>query len=389
MAYLSRDIIAGFDKYKYNAIDTSPLSTYVCHPFWNWFVQFYPRWFAPNAITLAGYLLLVLQFVVLTYYDMHFYASDDSHPEVPPCPNWIWLFSAMCMFWAHTLDGTDGKQARRVGCCSPMGELFDHGLDSWATLWMPVCMFSMFGRSVLPVERIYLVLIGVMVTFIFSHWEKYNTGILYLPWSYDMSQLGLVTVYGIGFIYGYKLWKSDVPFFGIPFGELFEIFMQLSVWCVSLPVSVWNVYKSYKNKTGKRLSLYENLRPFCPVLWEFALFMIWTRWSSFEILRRQPRLYFVASGTVFSNIACRLIVSGMSNTRCQAFNWLLVPLLAIVIGVLTLNLGIIEVYLLWAYTIFAVAAHVHYGISVVQQLADHFNIYVFSVEKPPPRKKSD
>ena len=25
--------------------------------------------------------------------------------------------------------------------------------------------------------------------FYFTHWEKYNTGILYLPWGYDLSQL--------------------------------------------------------------------------------------------------------------------------------------------------------------------------------------------------------
>jgi len=55
----------------------------------------------------------------------------------------------------------------------------------------------------------------------------------------------------------------------------------------------------------------------------------------------------------------------MSNTRCPSFNWLLIPLCAIVVGVLTMRLGVIEVYLLFAYTIFVVAAHVHYGIRVV------------------------
>ena len=55
----------------------------------------------------------------------------------------------------------------------------------------------------------------------------------------------------------------------------------------------------------------------------------------------------------------------MSNTRCQTFNWLLIPLFAIVVGVLTMRLGVIELYLLFAYTIFVVAAHIHYGIRVV------------------------
>ena len=29
----------------------------------------------------------------------------------------------------------------------------------------------------------------ILGTFIVSHWEKYNTGILFLPWSYDLAQL--------------------------------------------------------------------------------------------------------------------------------------------------------------------------------------------------------
>lgn len=62
---------------------------------------------------------------------------------------------------------------------------------------------------------------------------------------------------------------------------------------------------------------------------------------------------------------CRCVVNGMSNTRCQAFNWLVIPLAAIVIGILTMRLGVIEMYLLFAYTIFVVAAHIHYGICVV------------------------
>ena len=55
----------------------------------------------------------------------------------------------------------------------------------------------------------------------------------------------------------------------------------------------------------------------------------------------------------------------MSNTSCQTFNWLLIPLAAIVTGVLTIPLGIIELYMLWAFTIFVTAAHIHYGICVV------------------------
>lgn len=49
----------------------------------------------------------------------------------------------------------------------------------------------MFGRveHSISVLRLYFCLINVLFTFLSSHWEKYNTGILFLPWGYDVSQL--------------------------------------------------------------------------------------------------------------------------------------------------------------------------------------------------------
>ncbi|CAH6786891.1 Selenoi [Phodopus roborovskii] len=37
--YVSPEQLAGFDKYKYSALDTNPLSLYIMHPFWNTIVK--------------------------------------------------------------------------------------------------------------------------------------------------------------------------------------------------------------------------------------------------------------------------------------------------------------------------------------------------------------
>lgn len=92
--------------------------------------------------------------------------------------------------WSIILDGIDGKQARRTGTSGPLGELFDHGLDSWTTFFIPACIWSIFGRadySISPL-RFYFILWNVLSCFYTSHWEKYLTKILFLPWGYDISQ---------------------------------------------------------------------------------------------------------------------------------------------------------------------------------------------------------
>lgn len=96
------------------------------------------------------------------------------------------------------VDGIDGKQARRTGSSGPLGELFDHGLDSYTAALIPLMMFSIFGCSeglTIGPLRMFFVLWNVLVNFHLSHWEKYNTGLLFLPWGYDLSMWMTVGVF--------------------------------------------------------------------------------------------------------------------------------------------------------------------------------------------------
>lgn len=47
-------------------------------------------------------------------------------------PSWAYLQAALGLFIYQTLDATDGKQARRTGSSTPLGELFDHGCDAFS-----------------------------------------------------------------------------------------------------------------------------------------------------------------------------------------------------------------------------------------------------------------
>lgn len=45
-------------------------------------------------------------------------------------PRWVYLFAAFAVVFYTWLDCFDGKQARRTGTSSPLGQLFDHGCDA-------------------------------------------------------------------------------------------------------------------------------------------------------------------------------------------------------------------------------------------------------------------
>lgn len=123
----------------------------------------------------------------------------------------------------------------------PLGELFDHGLDSYTAALIPACLYSIFGRvypSVLPL-RMYYVVWMVFFNFFISHWEKYLTGVLYLPWGYDLSMWGSTIMFLVTGLCGHQVWKNMI--FGISFGQVMEIVLHVAALS-SVPMCVYNVY---------------------------------------------------------------------------------------------------------------------------------------------------
>jgi hypothetical protein len=124
--------------HKYNALNSSILDDLCMQKFWNWLVEKYPIWLAPNAITLIGLTVNITAVFILAWHSF-----DGKQDVIIFCnlvlmiknglfqaPWWVYLLCAIGLFVYQALDATDGKQARRTGSASPLGELFDHGCDS-------------------------------------------------------------------------------------------------------------------------------------------------------------------------------------------------------------------------------------------------------------------
>ncbi|KAF7393022.1 hypothetical protein HZH68_010016 [Vespula germanica] len=377
--YLSEEHLTGFENYKYSSLDTSPLSVYVMHPFWNKVVEYCPKWVAPNVLTFSGFLFTVLNFVVFATFDYYFYASSDDHSQYSPIPHWVFAIAAFNIFMAYTLDGIDGKQARRTQTSGPLGELFDHGLDSWTAMLITVCMYSVFGRtdhSVSPL-RMYFILWNVFVNFYLSHWEKYNTGVLFLPWGYDASMLATILVFILTSVGGHEAWKFYLPG-GISAGIMFEMLLYVSALVSNLPVVLWNIYKSYRDKTGKMRTFPEAIRPLVPLVLLFMISTLWILFSQQNVLEKDPRIIYFAIGTTFSNICCRLIVSQMSNTRCEILPWILLPVT--IATILSFVLPEMDLKSMYFVSILSLLAHIHYGTCVVRQMCRHFRIHTFHIK---------
>ena len=49
---------------------------------------------------------------------------------VGPAPSWVYYSFAFGMWMYSTMDNVDGKQARRTGTSSPLGELFEYVINT-------------------------------------------------------------------------------------------------------------------------------------------------------------------------------------------------------------------------------------------------------------------
>ncbi|RXM99037.1 Ethanolaminephosphotransferase 1 [Acipenser ruthenus] len=308
------------------------------HPFWNSVVKFLPTWLAPNLITFTGFIFLVLNFLMLAFFDYDFYASD----------------------------GVDGKQARRTNSSTPLGELFDHGLDSWACVFFVVTVYSIFGRveAGVGVRTLYYILWVVLFSFILSHWEKYNTGVLFLPWGYDISQVTMSVVYIVTSVVGVETWFAPI-FMSFYYRDLFTIMILGCAFIVTLPMSLYNVFKAYRKNTLQCSSFYESFLPFLSPVLLFILSTLWVCLSPSDIIEKQPRVFYFMVGTAFANITCKLIVCQMSKTRCQPLSWLLLPMALVVLVILSGLAQHYETLILYIWTATVALAHIHYGVCVV------------------------
>ena len=106
----------------------------------------------------------------------------------------------------------------------------------------------MFGRNEdglsVPVFRMFCLFWNVYICFLISHWEKYNTGVLYLPWGYDFSMVSSFTMYLITSVSGTSLWKQPLVG-GVYPSHLLEVGCYLGNIGMTVPIALYNIRQSY------------------------------------------------------------------------------------------------------------------------------------------------
>lgn len=112
---------------------------------------------------------------------------------------------------------------------------------------------------------------------------------------------GVSIVLAITCVFGPSIYHSYI--WGYPVARYVEFSLYISGVVTSHPVIAWNIYKSYKNKTGKMRPFCDAIRPLMPLSGLFAVSSLWVFMSQNNIVVMEPRMLFMCFGAVFSNIS--------------------------------------------------------------------------------------
>ncbi|VVT49627.1 uncharacterized protein SAPINGB_P002363 [Magnusiomyces paraingens] len=337
--YLDQDSLVQLRSYKYQSVDKSYLSYYILNPYWTWCAKFMPSWLAPNVITLLGIIAIYANVITILIYI----------PDlVGPGPSWIYYSFAAGIFFYQTMDNIDGKQARATGTSSPLGELFDHGIDSLncclGGLVQSACMGMGSSKNTAIVTFI------TCVAMYLSTWETYHTHVLYLGYLNGPTEGIIIAVIMmlISGAYGIQVWNNPISsVFSAPMQTLFSLFMGGSPYQVGqLPLKdlwvafvFWGVlighvpvclYNVYQYKRANKESFTATLPNLIPIVIASLSVYLWL-WSPYSIILSDNHivLFTLAMSLVFGRMTTTIILAHLTR---QPFPYWSTPMTPLVIG---------------------------------------------------------
>ncbi|CAO4380817.1 unnamed protein product [Caenorhabditis nigoni] len=366
---LTREELQRLDEHVYSAVDTSWLDELCMKKFWEAVVLYYPLWVAPNLLTLIGLIVNLTTVLVLSFY---------CPTATETAPAWTYFLAAAGLFAYQTLDATDGKQARRIGASSPLGELFDHGCDSASQVFVTlnVCYALQLGTVRCGVFIACLISVSLFYT---AHWSTYCTGQLRFArfdvteaqWSI-ISMLLCTAVFGPGIwsigVFGYAL--KHLLLAAVALGTIYQALGYLAV-----------IFTDGVGKNGSTVAGTSVLFPICPLLAVIVPYcMIYSK-SASSVYDDLIVIFVLQFGAVAAKATNRLIVAHMSRSELSLWDWIYMGPIALMINQYY-DIKIDEPRLLKYTTVYVYLSLLVYCLFITRQICDHMGIYCFKVTTP-------
>ena len=319
--YIEEEYIENLINYKYSGGDNSIFYRFVINPFCNWFVNYLPKWLAPNVITVSGFFFNLFNLILTTYY------SGLKGGAI--IPSWVCIICAITYTTYIIFDYTDGKQARRLKASSPLGLLFDHGTDACTTFYVTIVTGSITYLT--DIRQYLFYYIPLSGTFFLNTWEEYYMGELILPEINGVSEGTLVVdiVHTISALYGTNFFWKEINFLGKFKLKINDIIIYLILFggCIFSLKSLVGVFKKVKKN-----KFYDAIRT-CMIFPLFIISLLSTVFLNNSIVAKEyPKLLIITFGLQFAKM---MGILQLSHILCSPYKIyqpvFLIPLFSLLI----------------------------------------------------------
>lgn len=134
MRMIPEENLSLLDNYSFHSVSPTYLDGIFSKIWWTPMADLLPKWLSPNSITLMSATC-----IFFVNYSLFAHIPDL---ECYRAPGWVPLTIAFMLFLYMTFDGIDGKQARKLGVSSPLGQLMDHGVDAVISVFYAYMCFT-------------------------------------------------------------------------------------------------------------------------------------------------------------------------------------------------------------------------------------------------------
>lgn len=332
-------------------------------------------------VTLIGFLFVIGNVGLMQIMD----------PDLLGPPAWV-SYSYAFGIWAYsTMDNIDGKQARRTGTSSGLGELFDHGIDS-----LNCTLASLLGTSAMALGPTKIGALMAMVPTLpmfFSTWETYHTHTLYLGYFNGPTEgllLASLVVWASGY-FGPGIWHEPMAqFFGfeatlgtLSVKDIWAPLLLLSFFIAHLPGCIMNVVRARRE---------QNL-PVAPVFLEWTPMILFC--GSLVAWLNSPYSYLLADNHltllcltlsfVFGRMTTKMILAHLTRQPFPYWTGLLAPLIGGAVMVNLPYLGFepvsaeVQLYYLWAYFWISLVVYGRWAFVVCRAICDYLGINCLTI----------
>mmetsp|Transcript_13188 Transcript_13188/g.25073 ORF Transcript_13188/g.25073 Transcript_13188/m.25073 type:complete len:386 (+) Transcript_13188:288-1445(+) len=363
-------------KYQYKGTDRSLFYKYVSSPACNVICEYIPDYVAPNLITFVGLLFMVAGHVVVLNF------SPDLAGNLPP---WVCVFQACMGLIYQTMDNLDGKQARRTGTSSPLGLLFDHGIDAIVVTIGALSLSAIFQLGCTWKTLIFWM--SGAGGFYMASWEEYYTNEFDLPPINGPSE-GILLFTALELLTAWKgvgIWTAETFVPGVQNNSLFVLIILVGSFFTILG-NAGAVYRAEHRKKHMKVHFLKALSKVLPFVALNALAFLWLRLSKKNIMELHPRLVIWTLGLAFAKLVMLLIVAHMCDEEYHPWRRSIIPIFFMAAHVCYSFIqnnysSLDEKQIIEELFFVSVLAYSHMAYSLVKDCCEILDIYCFTIKK--------